>query len=287
MNGTTLEILTIIQARMSSTRLYGKVLADVGGRSVLERVVERTGRAKTVTNVVVATSDEPSDDPIYSLCHSRNYACFRGNLYDVLDRFYQTAILYNADVVVRITGDCPLIDPELIDEVVEAFLGAQKSKNQNVTFTWDMVTNRLPPPWKRTYPIGLDTEVCSFHALEKAWKNATLPYHREHVMPYLYEPERSVIYSSLNPIPSNENFPSDKIRVLVLDNQNDYGAYRWAVDTVEDLDLMRQVYSYFNNHDDFSWLAVLDLFQQKPELASINAHIKHKSSTDVDHRMNL
>jgi spore coat polysaccharide biosynthesis protein SpsF len=247
------EVVTIIQARMSSTRLPGKVLLNLGGRSGLSRMVERVKRAKLVNRVVVATTIDPSDDPIIELCQHEKIDVFRGSLPDVLDRYYQAAKLYNADIVVRLTGDCPLIDPELIDETIAALI-EQKA---------DFACNRLPPPFHRTYPIGLDVEVCTFTALEKAWHEATEKHDREHVLPYLYEVE-------------------GRFKVVQLNYKEDLGSLRWTLDTPEDLTLLREVVKRLGNRNDFTWLDVLKLFQEDPELASINQSVKHKSMFDVE-----
>ena len=176
-----MRTVAIIQARMNSSRLPGKVLQDIAGQPMLMRVLERARRAKTVDDVIVATTTDPSDDPIEAVCRERGYLIYRGSMFDVLDRYYGAARLAQADVIVRVTADCPVIDPAVIDQVVEAF------HTQNA----DFACNRLPPPWKRTWPIGLDTEVCSFAGLERAWKEAVLPYEREHVMPFFYDHGRA------------------------------------------------------------------------------------------------
>lgn len=241
------RIIVIIQARMSSTRLPGKVLKDIAGRPMLAWVVERARKAKTATDVVVATTTEPSDDPIASFCMLMGYACTRGSLNDVLDRYYQTARQYRADIIVRLTADCPLIDPAEIDHVVQEF------QRGGV----DFAANRLPPPFGRTYPVGLDTEVCSFEALERAWDEAKEPYQREHVMPYLYE------------IPG-------RFKVLRVDHDPDYGELRWTVDTQQDLQLVRAIFERMGEREDFGWLDVLELFQREPELARLNAGVNQK-----------
>jgi len=247
------RIVAIIQARMSSTRLPGKVLADIAGQPMLARVVERVRMSVLVDEVIVATTTDSTDDAIQTLCSDRGYACMRGSAADVLDRVYHAAHLHSAEVIVRLTGDCPLIDPGVIDHTVGAFL---KSKV-------DFAANRLPPPWKRTFPIGLDTEVCTFQALERAWKEADQPHQREHVMPYLYE------------VPG-------KFRIIVVDSERDYGRLRWTVDTPEDLELVRQIYARFAGRDDFSWREVLQLFEREPQLAAINAQVPHKTYRDSE-----
>lgn len=250
-----MRIVAIIQARMNSSRLPGKVLQDLGGRPMLVRVAERVRRAKTIQSLMVATTLDASDDPLEALCHERGYAMYRGSQYDVLDRFYQAACLAEADVIVRLTADCPLLDPDLIDQTVQLFLQSGA----------DFAANRLPPPWKRTFPIGLDVEVCSFTALERAWNHAELLFEREHVMPYLYDEE-------------------GRFKVAVLDNDVDYGSLRWTVDTPQDLELVRVLVSRFAD-DHFTWKDVLALVQREPELMQINAEVKHKRVSDVDERM--
>ena len=247
------RVIAIIQARMSSTRLPGKVLQDLAGRPVLDRMVERVKLAKKVTETVVATTTDPLDQPIVDLCQKLHTPVFRGSLPDVLDRYYQCSLSYRADYVVRLTGDCPLIDPNLIDQVVAALLGSPL----------DFTCNRLPPPFTRTYPIGLDVEACTFQALENAWSNATAKHDREHVMPYLYE------------VPG-------RFRVKQLQNNEDYGGMRWTLDTPEDLELLREVIKRLGGRNDFSWKEVLTLFLQDPELAKINGDVVHKSMFDVE-----
>lgn len=252
-----MKIIAIIQARMSSSRLPGKVLLDIAGQPMLVHVVERTRLARTIDQVVVATTTDSSDDALAAVCLEKRYPCYRGSLYDVLDRYYQAARMYAADVVVRITSDCPLIDPGVVDKTVLEFLDTKHC---------DFAANRLPQPWGRTYPVGLDTEVCTFAALELAWREARQPYQREHVMPFFYEqPER--------------------FRILHVNHDVDYGALRWTVDTSEDLELIRQVFGRFPGRQGFSWLEVLALFEREPDLAMINAQIKAKDFHESDNRL--
>lgn len=251
------NVVAILQARMSSSRLPGKVLMDLVGRPILVWGVERTRRARRVNQVVVATTVDPADEPIVFLCQERGYPWWRGHPYDVLDRFYQAARHFKADIVVRVTADCPLIDPDLIDATVEALLREKA----------DFAANRLPPPWQRTYPIGLDVEVCTFAALERAWREAQAPHHREHVMPYLYE------------VPG-------RFRTVVLDADADYGQVRWTVDTPQDLEAVRQLVILLGGRDDFTWREALAIWQAHPELAALNARVNHHSYKDVDARFN-
>jgi len=263
-------VVAIIQARMSSSRLPGKVLLDIAGGPMLARVVARTSRAASVHQVLVATTTEASDDPVAACCDSMGIAYTRGGMYDVLDRYYQAASQSKADVVVRITADCPVIDPVLIDDCVNALLEG----------SFDFTCNRLPPPFTRTYPIGLDTEVCTFAALENAWSESTGTFHREHVMPYLYEGvELKAVSSQLS-----AGFSQRGFKIAQRHHVTDYGTYRWTVDTPEDLEFMRQIYARFDGRDDFSWKEVLDLIHAEPDLMKINASVKHKTLKDIDER---
>jgi spore coat polysaccharide biosynthesis protein SpsF len=145
---------------------------------------------------------------------------------------------------------------------------------------FDFVANRLPPPYPRTYPIGLDVEVCTFNVLEKAWKEANQPQHREHAMPYFYEGVELTRQSrTLETGTSPRGYT-----IALLHHTTDFGDYRWTVDTPEDLEFMRQVYARFDGRDDFSWKEVLDLVHDEPELAKINSGVQHKSLKDIDKR---
>jgi spore coat polysaccharide biosynthesis protein SpsF len=286
------RVIAIIQGRMSSSRLPRKILADIAGQPMLQRVFIRTSRAATVTETIFATTTDPSDDAVAEYCDFSGIPFTRGSLYDVLDRYYQTAKQAKADVVVRVTADCPVIDPALIDDAVNAIWGRFEgmpnpldSLNRplfpdELAFAADFVCNRLPPPFHRTYPIGLDVEVCTFVALQTAWKEAKEPQHREHAMPYFYEGvERNKINRRLEYGISTRGY-----RVALLHHITDFGDYRWTVDTPEDLEFIRQVYSRFDGRDDFTWKEVLDLVHNEPELMKINANIKHKTINDIDTR---
>ncbi|MBW8010250.1 MAG: NTP transferase domain-containing protein [Chloroflexi bacterium] len=249
------KIVTIIQGRMASSRLPGKILEDLGGRPVLGWVVERARRAQRIDEVVVATTSDPSDDPVVEFCKTNGYQYYRGSMNDVLERYYQAAKEFNADVIVRLTADCPLIDSAMIDHTVETFLSTHPPL--------DFAANRLP--MERTVPVGLDIEVCTFSALETAWQQADQPHQREHVMPYFYE-------------------HAERFNILHIKNDPDYGHLRWTVDTPEDLMLLRKLVSFFEGRDDFSWQEVLDLYENNPEWAEINAQVRHKEYREVDKR---
>ncbi len=278
-----LRVVAIIQARMASSRLPGKVLLDIAGQPMLARVAARTARAESVDRVLVATTTDASDDDVAALCAARELPCTRGSQFDVLGRYYQAARAWDAGVIVRVTADCPAIDPALIDEAVRALVhGLPTAVDESASSSpaFDFVANRLPPPFHRSFPIGLDVEVCTFAALERAWKEGHEPQHREHVMPYLYE---GVQLSPLNPECSIGVSPRG-FRIAQLNHVRDLGACRWTVDTPEDLEFMRAVYTRFGGRDDFSWNDLLRLVEREPQLAQINSAVRHKTLHDVDER---
>ena len=240
-----LKTVAIIQARMGSTRLPGKVLEDLAGKPMLVRVVERVKRARTIEEIVIVTTDNSVDNKISELCISHSWQCFRGSEEDVLDRYYRAAMAYKADPVVRITSDCPLIDPAVIDLVVSEFFKLSPGV--------DFVSNDIPV---RTYPRGLDSEAIKFEALERAWRKDDDPVSREHVTPYI---KRHPELFNLNGVTA----------------ESDYSEMRWTVDTSEDLDFVRRIYGHFGN-DNFSWRDVLRLLSAHPEWLDINRHIRQK-----------
>jgi len=239
-----LKTVAIIQARMGSTRLPGKVIMDLGGDTVLARVVRRLCRAKFVDEIVIATTSSDADDAIVRECERLGVPWFRGSEDDVLDRYYQAAQTYAAGAVVRITSDCPLIDPELVDGTIRVF------QEQHC----DYASNLFP----RTYPRGLDTEVFTVAALERDWREARAPYQREHVTPFLYE-------------------HPELFRLVSLRGQIDYSQYRWTLDTAEDLQLLRAIYARFSNQDNFGWREAVALMEREPELAELNSRVLQKS----------
>lgn len=246
------RVVAIVQARMRSTRLPGKVLEKIQGEPMLTWVVDRVKLAHTIDEIVVATTTDSSDDAIVKLCHEKEYTVYRGDPEDVLDRYWKTAEALKADIIVRITGDCPLIDPELIDETVKVILDPEASV--------DFATTRLP--WERSYPIGLDVEVCTRKALHTAWKEARETHQREHVMPFLYE----------NP---------KRFSIQLLNAEKNYGNLRWTVDTSEDLAFLREVAKRLPDRSSFRWGDILTLVTEYPELNDINAGVAHKSHRDI------
>jgi spore coat polysaccharide biosynthesis protein SpsF len=248
-------VIAIIQARMGSSRLPGKVLKDIYGEPAIIRQVKRARRAQSLGQVVLATTDDPEDDPIAEVCCAHGIPCFRGDPHDVLDRYYRAARLFGAETIVRLTGDCPLIDPQEIDRTVQAFFAGGV----------DFAANRLPPPWKRTTPIGMDTEVVSFNNLALAWREADAKYAREHVMPYFYEQE-------------------GRFSVLLVDHKPDLSQYRLTLDTAEDLVLIREIFQYFGGTDEFLLPEVIALLDDRPDWMALNAQVKHKGYREIDAR---
>lgn len=243
------RVVAIIQARMGSTRLPGKVLLDLSGRTMLGWVVRRARLAGLVDEVVVATTTAPGDEPIVDECRQLAVAWFRGSEHDVVERYHRAAEAYRADVVVRITADCPLIDPEVTDRVIRAFLQHRP----------DYASNTL----RRTYPRGLDTEVFTAAALGRACHEATEPYQRTHVTPYIYQhPECfRLLAVTLPPL------------------EEDLSGHRWTVDSWADLHFVRAVYGRIcaNAGDDvFSWRDVCRLLADEPSLLTLNRHVRQK-----------
>ncbi len=230
---------------MGSTRLPGKVLLPLAGKPMLERVVQRLGRARTLNAVVIATSTLPSDDPIAELCALQGWTCFRGSEHDVLDRYLGAAHAAGADAVVRITSDCPLIDPGLVDQLVTEFQCRQPSL--------DYACNFHPT---RTFPRGLDAEIFRMDVLERCHREAEDPASREHVTAFIYQhPERFSLHG--------------------MASANDHSGLRWTVDTQEDFTLAVRIYEHFGDAS-FDWNQVIALLDQHPEWPQINAHVQQK-----------
>lgn len=234
-----MNIVAIVQARMGSSRLPGKVMADIAGRPMLARVVERVRRAKTIRLVAVATSLHSSDDPIADLCRKENIAFFRGSDDDVLDRFYRAAKVFHADVIVRLTADCPLHDPAVMDETVNALLEGDA----------DFVSGGM----KTTFPDGLDAAAFPMAVLERMWKEAKLASDREHVTSYIHR-------------------HAEQFRMKTIRCDRDLSFLRWTVDEPRDLEFVRAIYAHLGEAS-FGMQEVLDLLKRCPELNEINAGI--------------
>lgn len=233
------QILGILQARCSSSRLPNKVLMPLLGKPMLIRQLERLSQSKLLDKIVVATSSDSSDDQLSEILKFNNYEVFRGSLDDVLDRFYQAALLYKPQFVVRITGDCPLIDPQVLDETVKLHIGGN----------YDYTSNCHIP----TYPDGFSIEVFGFNHLETALKNASLPSEREHVTPHFYN----------NP---------NKFKIGLLKSKEDLSGLRLTVDYSEDFEVVRQVFeALYEKNSRFGMYEIIDFLAGHPEIASLNS----------------
>lgn len=232
-------ILAILQARLSSNRLPGKVLLPLFGMPMLARQIERLKRSRRIDALVVATSDQAGDDAIAALCAESGVACFRGSLDDVLDRFYKAALQRHPATVVRLTGDCPLTDPEVIDNCIDFFREGD----------FDYASNAVEP----SFPDGLDVEVMRFDCLAQAWREARLPSEREHVTPFIHSrPQR--------------------YRIGHYRNDPDLSHLRWTVDEPDDLELVRSIYeALYPKNPTFSTRDILALLESRPELVVLNA----------------
>ena len=239
-----MTIYVIIQARMGSTRLPGKVLMNLSGKSVLEHIIDRLNQSKYIDKIIVATSDNDENEPIFDLCDSKNVFCFRGSENDVLDRFYHSCVNFNVksdDILIRITADCPLIDYEIVDKTIKLHI------DENNEYT----SNTMPC----TYPDGLDCEVFSFAVLTKTWKNANLSSEREHVTLYI------------------RNHP-EIFKLGSLTNDVDYSDLRWTLDEKEDFILINEIYEeLYDTNEFFKMGDVFDLLKTKPELNDVNSFI--------------
>ncbi len=240
-----LKVFIVVQARMGSSRLPGKVMKKVMGRPLLQFMLQRLKRVKLADGIIIATTDNPGDSQIVRFCHSQEIFCFAGSENDVLDRYFQAATNCQADVIVRITADCPLIDPILIDKLISAYLDMQP----NCAY----LSNTL----KRTFPRGMDIEVFSYKSLETAAREAVLPYDREHVTPYIYHhPE----LFSLEAYTETE------------DNSH----YRLTVDYPEDFLLVTKVLEKLYVHKPhFTLEDILELLKRFPKWTEINKNVEN------------
>lgn len=240
------RVITVIQARMTSTRLPGKVMMEVCGKPMLALMVERLSRVLTLDGIVIATTVNATDDPIAALANELGVGSYRGSEENVLSRVVGAAQEYKADIVVRTTGDCPLIDPEIVNRVIEAYLNGDA----------DYVTNTL----ERSYPIGMDVEVFSRAVLEEISERTSLAEDLEHVTPYLYKhPE---IYRLQNvAVPMSLYDP----------------ALRLTLDTEDDLKLIRIILTaLYPQNTAFTLDDVVDFIRTNPELRNLNDHVEHK-----------
>lgn len=241
-----MKIAAIIQARMGSTRLSGKIMKDIKGRTVLSHVIERVNQSNIIDEIIIATTVEERDNVIEDEALKCGAKVYRGSEEDVLSRYYLAAKENNIDIIVRVTSDCPVIDANVIDEIINFYLEEK----------YDIVTNAGSDLSQRTFPRGLDTEVFSYEVLKDAFNNGREKYQREHVTPYIYEQSKKVHY---------------------FKNDVNYSMYRWTLDTEEDFELISEIYNrlYKGTHD-FYLQDIVKIFKQEPKLFTINAHIEQK-----------
>lgn len=242
-----MKTVIISQARMGSTRLPGKILKVAAGKPLLLHHLERLRRCREADEVVVATSDGPADDVVEAFCHEHGYVVVRGSEADVLARFEKAARLHGADIIVRVTSDCPLIDPAVVDEIIRRFKGAKPPV--------DYASNIDDP---RSFPRGLDAEVFSRAALERSHRAATDPREREHLTRHIRQ--------------RPEDFTKAEVRSPV-----DFSVHRWTVDTAEDFELVsRLLEALLPGKPQFTMVDVLSVLQAHPEWVALNAHVEQK-----------
>ncbi len=241
----------IVQARHGSSRLPGKVMKEIEGKTMLGWVILKLKKARVPDDIIIATTTNERDDVIAEEAEKYGVKYFRGSEDDVLDRYYQAAKHFGIELIGRVTSDCPLHDPALIDEVLSHFL-------YNID-KYDFCANTL----NRTYPRGVDLSLVKFQALEKAWREAKQPYERVHVMPYIREhPEIFRLCSY-----EKKGEPLDHLR--------------WTVDTEEDLKFVREIFKRLKNPETARLTDVLKILEREPELQKINIQVKQKESKDL------
>lgn len=246
-----MKTVAIIQARMGSARLPGKVLRSLRGKSILGHVIDRVRSSEAIDEMVVATTDLPADDALAALVPTLGVTLFRGSEDDVLSRYYFAARAAKADTVIRVTSDCPLFNGGVLRTMIEEFAAARRRGEQ-----LDYLSNTLT----RTYPRGLDAEIFDFAALERTQREATQPFEREHVTPYIYcHPERFALRNHAG--------------------APDLSHQRWTLDTDDDWQLIEAIYAALYRPDRlFGTEEILDLLDRQPTLVALNAHIVQKAT---------
>jgi spore coat polysaccharide biosynthesis protein SpsF len=242
-----METALIVQARMTSTRLPGKVLKEVLGRPLLDYQVERLRRVRLQDGLIIATTVNTTDEPLVAFCEERKIPYYRGSEDDVLARYLEAAETFDVANIVRITSDCPLIDPEIVDRVIGTFFNNRENT--------DYVANTL----ERTFPRGLDCEIFSSDLLREIDKLATDSSEREHVTSYIYK-------------------HLEKYRLMNVAGEEDLSRYRWTVDTAEDFELIRRILTeLYPVKPEFSTRDCLELLERHPDWNDINRHVRQKA----------
>lgn len=245
--GVKMKKVVIVQARMGSTRLPGKVMKQLNNKPMLEHIINRLQAVEMIDLIVIATTQESKDKMISDFAKEHQIECYRGSTEDVLDRYYQAAKVYNADVIVRITADDPLKDPYLINEMLLEYIDNSEK--------YDYLSNTIVP----TFPIGIDAEIFSFKALEKAWFEAEDQPYREHVTPYIWN--NSDIFSLKN----------------IIHKGDDLSTLRWTVDTQKDFEFVEAIYAHlYKEGEIFSMEDILELLKTHPEIQKINEEVSQK-----------
>lgn len=243
-----MKVVCLVQARVGSTRLPGKILKEICGKTILHHEIDRLKKCKEIDEIVIATTDKEDDDKIVNEAKKLSVKYFRGSENDVLSRFYYSAKENNADIIVRVTSDCPCIDFEILDKMLIYFKDKYKEKQV------DYLSNTI----KRTYPRGYDIEIFTFSALEKSYINAKKEYEREHVTPYIYD--------------KTNNFLK-----LSFENKDDYSEYRVTLDTIEDFIVIKNIFEnlYYKNPY-FKLNDVVQYLNNNLHIVDINKHIEQK-----------
>ena len=247
-----MKIIAIVQARMGSTRLPGKVLMDVEGKPMLWHLIERLKYSKKIDEIVIAIPDTKENDILEKFAEENNVKYYRGSEDDVLSRYYEAAEKFKADVIVRVTSDCPLIDPKIVDKIIERYAGSKAD------FTANFLEGKKGEVIKKTFPKGLEAEIFAFLTLKKVKQEAKERYQQEHVDPYIFE----------NP---------DIFSLSIVENKEDFSYMRWTVDDREDLQFVREIYKrIYPSKKMFYMEDVISLLKKFPELLDINKDVKHK-----------
>jgi spore coat polysaccharide biosynthesis protein SpsF len=246
-----MKVVAIIQARLNSTRLHGKILLEVNGKSMLEILIERVKKAKKINEIIIATTENNDDDIIEDFCEKRKIKCVRGSEEDVLGRYFLAAKLTNATIIVRITSDNPLIDPIIIDQAITIF-------NEN---EYDFVSNYVPPP--RTYPDGMAVEVFSFQALNEANDKAKKPSEREHVTFFIWkQPEKFFIHR--------------------FDYVKNISKYRFTLDYPEDYEVIKPIIAeLYSKNPDFKLEDIINWIDKRPQIKKLNMNIKSNTGWNI------
>lgn len=234
---------------MGSERLPGKILEDIAGETMLARVVGRVRQSQLISRVIVATTTSRADDATAAAAAELGVGVTRGSEEDVLDRFHDAAERHGAETIVRVSADSPFVDPTVCDQAIDSFLSANPAV--------DYASNKLKP----SFPLGLDIEVFSRDALERAWQESTEAFERSHVTVYMYQNPRL-------------------FRLLPITTERNLHSMRWTVDTPDDLEFARRVFGRLGGRGDFGWLEVVALVEREPELSAINSHVQPRHVTE-------